>query len=298
MKKLIYLFILLLMSFNSKVYAFTYEVSVDIGSGLTSVSAGSTQNISINIENIHDVNKGVMYCDFEIHTTGGVELNAFVQPSNEWSIINNGFYALKAKSPIIKDTEMVNFPIKVNSAGTLSVIGIKCYDGTNSIVSVADIYTKFTIDTDKNTNDNEELISSDYISGFKLSEVFSRNKIKFNPNIKTYEIEIGDFENLLITPILKDDTMRYSVIKEDEGKKVAYVIITALDGSRDIYTIYMTENSFLRFLNIISDNIIIILLVICVLLLIIYRKVIVKFLKVIFLKVKTLKKKRHKKQKV
>lgn len=236
MKKFNYIYTLILFAvFIPKVYAFTYEVSVDTGA--TSVPVGTVKDVKVSLKNVKDTTDGIAACSMNILFDENISLVTGVKASNGWTITFGNVYMFDTGNFVLSESEMFTFSVKVNGNGNVKLTNIECSDG-NTKVSLGDKSINFNVQQVNNSGDGDTVLdtsNSDLIS-IDLSE----GTIDFDSAITEYWVSVTDFDKFEVYPVMSDGAASLLTEKNADEKSVV-ITVTAVDGTSKIYTIYTTD---------------------------------------------------------
>lgn len=259
MKKISYLCCLLVsILFIPRVYAFTYELGVSVP--YLEVPLGTETEIRVSLKNIHGTNDGIASCSLNIEFDSNILLNSKVRTLGSWTLTTGKIYLFDTGNFALNDTELFIIPVKVNGDGNVKLVNIECSDG-NTSVKVQNEIIDFVVkknnsdsgnainnigNADSNNTNNEMYIDN---SSYQLSEnsdcdlsdiILSDGTIEFDPDVAEYEIEVSDYNSLVVEPILANNKSTYTLEKKDDYSVI--INVRAEDGSYKIYTIFVVEN--------------------------------------------------------
>ena len=252
MKKFSSLFIMLFVLFIPRVYAFTYEM--DTGFTNKEVTKGSVLEIKVGLKNIQGTSDGIGSCTLNIEFGNNILLDSKIRSLGSWTMTIGNIYLFDTGNITIDDSDLFVIPVKVNGNGSVRIFDIECSDG-NTLSSIDDKVISFTVinvnnngnsstnnntnsnNPNNNTNNNTEQKSSNCdLTNIELSE----GTIEFNPDVTEYYLEVVNFENLLIEPVLADNKATFSIEKTDD--KEIIISVVAEDGTNKVYTLFVKDN--------------------------------------------------------
>ena len=231
--------LLLLCSFIPKVYAFTYDMSIDIEK--TSVSVGTETEIDISLSNVLETSKGIEFCSLDILFDDTIELISRIEVADNWNISTGKKYTFKAVSGVDDKDMRFTIPVKINDSGFVRLVDIVCYDD-NTEVFLNDKHVSFVVAEDDKTQEENE----DYLYNYDLLDVkFNEGTIDFNKDITKYDMKVTDFEDLEIFPEVGEDVKAYNISKlSDENGNRVIISMNSDSDSGDLlkkYTINVSE---------------------------------------------------------
>lgn len=257
MKKKIYLFVLLVMLFVPKVYAFSYELGTELV--IKSSGDNSLQDIRVSLKDVQGSDYGIASCTLNIKFSGDVNLNKEVRSLGSWTLTKGKFYLLDTGVGIKKNSDLLIIPVKVSGKGNVNIVDIECFDDQSSkkikdkVINLT--YSKNSNDVDNNNtsnnlnnNNNNNNMSSDSgnnevnvkDSNCDLSDIIlSDGNINFDSSVTEYYIDVDNLDDLVVTPKLVSSKAEFTIIKDDS--KILIDVI-AEDGSKKAYTIFVDNN--------------------------------------------------------
>lgn len=251
MKQKIYLFILLLMLFVPKVYAFSYDFGIDVVN--ISSNDNSLQEIRVSLKDIQGSDFGIASCTLNITFNGDVKLNSDVRSLGSWTLTKGKFYLLDTSRGVHNKDDLFIVPVKVNGKGSVNIIDIECFDDktsmklNNKTINLEYVKNNSNIGNTTNTTNNNNS-SVDGTTNKDVAKdsncdlnniVLSDGDIEFSSSVTEYYIVVENMDDLIITPELASDKAKFTISKGD-GEVIIDVV--AEDGSKKAYTIFI-ENS-------------------------------------------------------
>ena len=246
--------------FIPRVYAFSYDININVDT--SSVKVGTKKELKVSINNIQDTTDGVVTCSMNILFDKNIALDSSIKTLNSWSMMTGDMYLFDTGSPVFDSSEMFTIPVKVNGDGTIKLNNILCSDGIEEIeISNKQFSFKVKNDNVQDSNDEQKDNNDDrqdndnkkeennndedtnvVDSNCNLKELtISEGVIEFDPNVTEYEVKITNFYEFKVNPVLESDSSSYLIDKNLDGNKGNVVItVKAKDGSSKIYTIYTT----------------------------------------------------------
>lgn len=249
MNKIKYVFVIMLFTFFiPKVNALQFNVDVKTSNNK------NLYELKVSLINIKNTDYGIGACSMNIDLSGDVTLNGSVRTLGAWSMISGDGYLFDTGSPALKNTEFLVIPVKVNNSGTVTLSNVYCSDGENDVFiedRVIDLkYVSSSNNQSNNVgsnnqnnetnqgNNNEDDIVLD--SNCDLSNIIlNKGTIEFDSSVTEYEIEIDDIDDLDVDVELSSSKASFEIIRKDNS---IVVEVTAEDGSKKIYTIYVINN--------------------------------------------------------
>lgn len=250
------LFGLILFSlFVSSVDALTYDVETKLMNGIDN----SLYEIRLSLKNIGETDYGIAACVMSLHFSDNVKLNGGLRTVNDWSMTEGQRYLFDTDKPVLDENEVVVIPVKVSGNGTLIIQDIECSDGEESIIidnKIVNItYTPSEENTNNNTNNSNNtsgnssnttnnnggnVVNSNIKdSNCDLSNIIlSEGEIEFSSSVTQYELEVSNFSELEVLPILASEKAKYSINKSDG---MVVITVSAEDGTNKTYTISVKE---------------------------------------------------------
>jgi hypothetical protein len=245
--------LLLFVLFVPKVYAFTYEMDMNVDK--TSVSKDSVKEITVSLKNIKDTSDGIMACSLDLKLSDGMVIEPDVRTLNNWSMTKQNIYLFDTGTPILNESKMFIIPVKVSKDGMVELTNIKCSDGvSNSYIENQSV--KFTIlkestnvnnkvDNNNNENGKNETGSNDpgetncNLSNIELSE----GVIEFDSEITEYSVKVKDFDTFEVNPILESANAEFIIDKNlgTNNKHSVVITVNSQSGDTKVYTIYVEE---------------------------------------------------------
>lgn len=233
MKKINYLFALLIFTlFIPKVYAFTYEV--EMVTSQLKVNAGTEVEVKVVLKDIQGTNEGIKSCSLNIDLDNNILLNSEVKPLGDWNLTIEKKYFLNISENIKSQSELLVIPIKVNGNGAVKLSELECTDG-NTVSKLDNNFVNFTVIDSSNNNVVDDENSSCNLSNIVLSE----GNIEFDPNVTNYYVEVSNFDNLKVEPVLVDNKSVYEVMKTDNNEII--INITSDGDCNKKYTIFVEQ---------------------------------------------------------
>jgi len=251
--------ILLFSLFIPSVNALKYDIGTSLVN--TSSSDKNLYDIKISLKGINDTDYGVAACSMNISLSEEIKLNGTIRTLGNWSMTVGDVYLFDTVNPVLNNTEFLIIPVKVNSNGTVTLSNVSCSDGDSDVFienKVIDLkYTSVNnaqgdnnnnqnnnqngnngSNTNKDDEDKDDNVVLD--SNCDLSNIIlSQGTIDFDSNVTEYEVDIDDINKLDIDVELASDKASYEIIRKDNS---IVIEVTAEDGSKKIYTIYVSSN--------------------------------------------------------
>lgn len=257
--------ILLFTLFVPSVNALKYDISTSLVNA--SSSDKKLYDIKISLKSISDTDYGVAACSMDISFSEEIKLNGTIRTLGNWSMTVGDVYLFDTVNPVLNNTEFLIIPVKVNSNGTVTLSNVSCSDGDSDVFienKVIDLkYTSVNnaqgdnnnnqnnnqngnnnqdgnngSNTNKDDEDKDDNVVLD--SNCDLSNIIlSQGTIDFDSNVTEYEVDIDDINKLDIDVELASDKASYEIIRKDNS---IVIEVTAEDGSKKIYTIYVSSD--------------------------------------------------------
>lgn len=280
MKK-ICLFILIFIINTLPVYALEFDSKVEVDK--TTVKSGEDVRVDFYINNISDTSSGISACELKITFDDGLSMKGTVRGYGDWNVESgqNGFLFDIAES-VKTDTKLFSFSVNVKKTGSFKISDITCYTGEDEdMFEDSDISRKITVETSSSSSSKPSSSSSsskpssskpsssssskpssskpssssssskpssssstfdgNYFIGIKVNNEY----INYQKNIYEYSVDVDNFSDLTIEPVLSNDDYEYEIDESylSETTKKVVIKASAYDATDD-YIIYLNLKSF------------------------------------------------------